>query len=106
MGADRAIGKRTKERHEAISSQNCLTLALQAGVGPEILINLNLDSTVLRSTLGSLVISDRFGFAKPLTRDAAAFHTLLRYIIPNRHPTPIRQLQIVGLGPDVVRETR
>ena len=35
----------------------------------EILINLNLDSTILRSTLGSLVISDRFGFAKPLTRD-------------------------------------
>src|SRR4029434_777211 len=106
MGADRAIGKRTKERQQAIPSQNCLTLALQAGVGPEILINLNLDSTVLRSTLSGRIRSDRFGFAESLTRDSAAFHTLLHYIVPNRRPTPIRQLQIVSLRPDAVRETR
>src|SRR5262245_2084669 len=56
----------------------------------EILINLNLDSTVLRSTLSGRVRSDRFGFAKSLTRDSAAFHTFLHYIVPNRRPTPVR----------------
>ena len=44
-----------------------LNLALQAGVSPAILIYLNLDSTVLGSTLGGRVRSNRFGFSKSLT---------------------------------------
>ena len=97
---------RNKERQEASPRRDCFVLALQNGVAPGILIDLNFDPAVLGTALCSLVVSDRFGFAESLTRDPAAFHTLLRYIIPNRHPTPIRQLQIVGFRPDAVRVTR
>ena len=44
-----------------------LNLALQAGVGPAILIYLNFDSAVLGSPLCGRVRSDRFGFSKSLT---------------------------------------
>ena len=61
------------------------------GVAPAILlINFDFDSAVLGTTFRSLVVSDRFGFAESLTGNPAAVHTLLHYIIPNRHPTPIR----------------
>jgi hypothetical protein len=82
-----------------------LVLALQPGIAPEILINFNFDPAVLRSTCRGLVICDRSGFSKSLTRDSAALYTLLHNIIPNRHPTPIGKLQIVGLGPNVIRVT-
>src|SRR5262249_42669152 len=72
------------------SARHCSTWRFQAGVGPAILIYLNLDSAVLGSSFCGRVRSDRFGFSKPLTRDPAALHTLLHYVIPNRHPTPIR----------------
>ena len=73
---------------------------------PKILIHFNFDTPVLGSTLSGLVVSDRFGFSKSLTRYSAAIHTLLHNIILNRHPSPIRQLQIVSLGPNVIRVAR
>ena len=61
------------------------------GVAPAlVLIDFDFDPAVLGSTLCSLVVSDRFRFAEPLTGDPAAVHTLLHYVVPNRHPTPIR----------------
>jgi hypothetical protein len=96
---------RTKERQGAIA-RGIAQPGARSRIGPEGLINFNLDSAVLGSTFRGLVISDRFGFAKSLTGNPAALHTFLHNIIPNRHPPPIRKLQIVGLRPDVVRETR
>ena len=65
-----------------------LSLALKAGMVWG-LINFDFDPAVLGSTLSGRVGSDRFGFAKSLTRDPAALHTLLHYVVPHRHPTPI-----------------
>src|SRR6516164_9558747 len=70
---------------------------------PEILIDLNLDPPIFCTTFGGLVVSDRFGFAESLTRYPTAIHALLHHIVLNRHPTPVRQPHIIGLGPDAVR---
>ena len=78
-----------KKRQEAIPD-GLLNLALRAGGDPGILVDFDFDSTIFGSTFGGRVRSNRFGLAESLTRDPAALHSLLHYVIPHRHPTPIR----------------
>ena len=94
----------TKERQGAIAdaiaypdarSGNCLGS----------LINFDFDPAILGSTFCGLVISDRFTFAKTLSRNSAAVDALANNITFYRIHTPFRQRLVVGFSTDIVGVT-
>ena len=94
----------TEERQGAIAdeiarpgaqSRNCLGK----------LINFDFDPAILGSTFCSLVISDRFTFAKTLSSNSAAIDALTYDIFSYRIHATFRQPLVVGVRTDIVGVT-